>query len=421
MSEQYADKSPLDHTAPMWVRKGTALYRRTCVALFLAGFATFSLLYCVQPLLEEFATTYGVSAAESSLPLSLSMGALAVSIFLAGVLSASLGRRGMMFFAISGAALLNIAAAYVPGWSGLLWTRTIEGLVLGGVPAVAMAYIAEEVDPDGLGLTMGLYVGGTAAGGMFGRMLSGFLSGVFSWQIALIAVGVVGLLCAIGFMLLVPPSRNFTRVQGINLPHHLAAWHRHLTHPGLPFLFLIGGLILGGFVTFYNYADFYLAAPPFALSSAESSAIYAVFICGVFGSSFAGGLSDKYGRGPVLVLCLLTMMSGVSVTLLPALPWVVFGAALLTFGLFATHSVASSWVGGLAGDAKGHASSLYLLGYYMGASVLGPVGGWFWMTAGWPAVVALILGLYGVALTFGLIVQARCGRRPVKTVPQPCE
>ena len=45
-----------------------------------------------------------------------------------------------------------------------------------------MAYLAEEIHPKGLGLTMGLYVGGTAFGGMAGRVLSGIIAEYASWR-----------------------------------------------------------------------------------------------------------------------------------------------------------------------------------------------------------------------------------------------
>ena len=59
----------------------------------MAGFATFSLLYCVQPLLPAFAQDFRVSPAESSLALSLSTGFLAVAILGASAVSEVLGRR----------------------------------------------------------------------------------------------------------------------------------------------------------------------------------------------------------------------------------------------------------------------------------------------------------------------------------------
>ena len=43
--------------------------------------------------------------------------------------------------------------------------RLIQGLVIAGVPAVAMTYVSEEVDPHHVPRIMGLYVAGTAAAG----------------------------------------------------------------------------------------------------------------------------------------------------------------------------------------------------------------------------------------------------------------
>ena len=68
---------------PSAIQRGTPAYLRANLALFLAGFATFSLLYCVQPLLPAFAKTFGVSPAESSLALSLSTSLLAFAILVA--------------------------------------------------------------------------------------------------------------------------------------------------------------------------------------------------------------------------------------------------------------------------------------------------------------------------------------------------
>lgn len=131
---------------------------RIRLALFLAGFATFSLLYSVQPVLPEFARTFGVDAATASLPLSLATGALAIAIFCAGAVSENLGRRGLMFVSIALAAVLNLIAAFLPHWGALVAVRTLSGIALGGVPAVAMVYLAEELPASKLGAATGLYV-----------------------------------------------------------------------------------------------------------------------------------------------------------------------------------------------------------------------------------------------------------------------
>lgn len=195
---------------PSAIQRGTPAYLRANLALFLAGFATFSLLYCVQPLLPAFAKTFGVSPAESSLALSLSTSLLAFAILVAAIISSSVKRRLLMGTSMILASVLNIVAGLVPDWHTLLASRALTGLVLGGVPAVAMAYLAEEIDQRGLGMAMGLYVAGTGVGGLVGRVAAAGLSEYFDWHVAMLVLGTVNLLTAVGFIALLPTSRNFT-------------------------------------------------------------------------------------------------------------------------------------------------------------------------------------------------------------------
>src|ERR1700719_4798781 len=85
----------------------SAACRRISAAMFLAGFATFSLVYCVQPLLPAFARDFHIGPVESSLALSATTGALAAAILCAAPGSEVLGRRGVMFGSMCAAAILN--------------------------------------------------------------------------------------------------------------------------------------------------------------------------------------------------------------------------------------------------------------------------------------------------------------------------
>jgi len=390
---------------PDGVSRGSPEYRRISFALFLAGFSTFSLLYCVQPLLPEFAAEFQIGPAASSLALSLTTGCLALAIFCAGALSEGAGRRGLMFISMMLGALLNLAAAFAPSWSTLLVARALEGLVLGGVPAVAMAYLAEEIDHRSLGFAMGLYVGGTAFGGMIGRVGMSLLTDLYSWRVAMAAVGVIDLLAALGFLMLLPPSRRFVRKHGKGLGFHLAAWRGHLQHKGLPLLFLTAFLVMGVFVAIYNYATFRLTAAPYSLTQTQVGLIFSAYLAGMAASPAAGSLADRFGRAPVLIAGILTAAVGVGLTMAAPLPVIISGIILLTIGFFMTHSVASAWVGRMGSAARGHASSLYLLAYYLGSSVLGSVSGWFWEHGGWMAIVNFSLLL--LALTLAVAVYLR--------------
>ncbi|MEQ4575501.1 MAG: MFS transporter [Gammaproteobacteria bacterium] len=381
---------PVDAAAPALAR--------IRIALFLAGFATFSLLYSVQPLLPEFAREFGVDAATSSLPLSLATGALALAIFCAGAVSENLGRRGLMFVSIALAALLNLAAALLPHWGMLVAARTLSGIALGGVPAVAMVYLAEELPAERLGAATGLYVAGNAFGGMSGRIVMSVLTDHLGWRGALAALSVLDLLCAVAFVLLLPASRHFVRRHGINLRYHLRAWHGHLRDRHLPWLFSIPFLLMGAFVSVYNYAGFRLGGPEFGLSQSQIGLIFSAYVFGIVSSSVAGFASDRFGRGPVVLYGVLACIAGVLATLLHSLAGVIGGIVLLTIGFFIAHSAASAWVGRLGGANRSHAASLYLLAYYIGSSLIGSVSGWFWQHGGWGALVAFLSLLLALAL-----------------------
>ena len=389
---------------PAGIVSGTPEYLRASWALFLAGFSTFSLLYCVQPLLPTFAGHFHIGAATSALALSLTTGALALAIAAAGVFSQRVSRRNLMFASMVIAAVMNLAAAAAPEWSQLLTARLLEGLALGGVPAVAMAYLAEEMHPSHLGKAMGLYVGGTAFGGMAGRVGMGLVTEFASWRGAMGILGAIDLAAAIGFLVLLPPSRNFVIRRGFDLSHHRRIWAGHLRDTRLVRLFAIGFILTSVFVALFNFAGFRLAASPYHLGEAEISAIFLVYAFGICASSAAGGLADRFGRKGPLGVGLAVMAAGVATTLCAALPLIIAGITLVTIGFFIAHSVASSWIGRLAGPEKSQAAALYLLFYYLGSSTIGAAAGWFWEGAAWGGVAALTgaLALLGLGLALSM-------------------
>lgn len=344
-------------------------------------------------MLPAFATAFSLTPAESSLALSLTTGLLAFSIVIAGAYSQALGRRGLMFGSMMLATILNIVAGVAPDWHGLLAARALEGFVLGGVPAVAMAWLAEEIDPEHLGNTMGLYIAGTAFGAMMGRVGMGLLTEFTSWRVAMIALGALCLVASIGFFALLPRSRNFVARRGLAPAYHLAAWGTHLRNGGLVRLYGVGFLLTAIFVTLFNYATFRLSEAPYSLSQTQLSMIFLAFAFGIVSSSVAGNLVGRFGRRPLLIVGFALMLAGVLLTLAAPLAVIIVGMILVATGFFIGHAVASSSVGPLAGLSKGHAASLYLLFYYLGSSIVGSMGGWFWQHGGWTSIVLLTGGL----------------------------
>ncbi len=379
------------------VVRGSVTYRRINLALFAAGFCTFALLYCVQGILPLLADHFHVGAGESALVLSASTGCMAFSIAIMSVMSERFGRKSLMFWSMLFAALCNLGAALAPSWSILLVMRALEGFALGGVPAVAMAYLAEEIHASDLGFAMGLYVGGNAIGGMSARILVGILAEQYSWHLALVALSVVCLLLAVAFQWLLPASRHFKPQHGMGIVQHGRVFLMHLRAPALLRLFLVGFLIMGVFVSAYNLIGFRLIAAPYHLSATQTGFIFLSYIFGALASPWAGSLGDRYGRYPVLIAGLGLAALGIGLTSMQPLGLVVLGVVFLTVGFFMAHATASGWVGQLAQGFKGHASALYLLAYYLGSSVLSVIGGGCWDIGGWMAVAGFALLLLLIA------------------------
>ena len=376
--------------------RGTAAYRRATLALFCAGFATFALLYCVQPLLPLLAAHFSVSAAGSSLALSLTTLSLAVCLLVSGALAESWGRKPVMVAALGLASLLGIACALVDSWDHLLWLRALLGLALSGLPALAMAYVGEEFDPEALPAAMGLYIGGTALGGLLGRLLAGLLSDLGGWPLALAGIAGMGLLALVLFVWLLPPSRHFT-AQSLSLRGLLRNFATHLGNGELRRLFLLAFLLMGGFVALFNYVGFRLAAAPFNLSSSLIGLLFTVYLLGIVSAGWAGRLVPRLGARQVMQGGIAIMLLGVALCATPWLSAAVAGLAFFTLGFFAAHAVASGQVGQRANGAKAQASALYLCAYYLGSSVIGYAAGYIWEHAGWLPMLAVLAVLFVAA------------------------
>lgn len=378
------------------LRRGSAGYRRATLALFCAGFATFALLYCIQPLLPLLAKHYAVSAASSSLALSLTTLSLALCLLVSAALAESWGRKPVMAAALGLASLLGLACVLVESWQLLLFLRALLGLALSGLPALAMAYVSEEFDPDSLPAAMGLYIGGTALGGMLGRLLSGLLSDLGGWQLALGGIASLGLLALALFVWLLPASRHF-KAQALSPRGLLANFRMHLGNPILRALFLQGFLLMGGFVALFNYIGFRLAGAPFGLSSTSIGLLFVVYLAGIFSAGWAGRLVSRFGARRVLRGGVALMLLGVGLCATPWLVSIVVGLGVFTLGFFAAHAVASGQVGAHARSARAQASALYLCAYYLGSSVVGYGAGYVWDHAGWLQLMALLAALFVIA------------------------
>jgi MFS transporter, YNFM family, putative membrane transport protein len=389
------------------LRRGTRAYRRASLVIFVAGFLTFAMLYVVQGLLPDVSDDFSVSPAAASLTLSLTTLPLAVTVLVAAAWSEGRGRRPLLIGSLLAAALLTLAAAASPTFGCLLALRVLTGVVLAGFPAVAMAYVAEEFHPSGLGTAMGLYISGTGLGGMTGRLAGGLIAGAASWRVAMACAGLVCLVGALWVAVQLPRSRNFVVVPG-RMGARLSATWAPARDPVILLLAVAGFVLMGSLVSYFNYLQYRLAAAPFDLPETLVAFVFLIYLSGTVSANWMGRLADRRGHRGVMLLGLAIMAAGALVSLPDALPTVLLGSAAMVFGFFGAHSVASGFVGGWFRRQRAQASALYLFGYHSGSGLAGFLGGLFFGRFGWIGEVATVLAL----LTVGAVVVSRLPALP---------
>ncbi|MFF2699055.1 MFS transporter [Streptomyces cyaneofuscatus] len=387
-------------------------YRKMSFALFAAGVAAFALLYSTQALLPAISASYGVSAGQASWTVSAATGALALCVLPLSALSERFGRRQMMTASLTVAVLVGMLVPFAPSIGWLIALRAVQGAALAGLPASAMAYLAEEVRPKALIAAIGLFVAGNSIGGMSGRILTGWVAQAWGWRAALAAVGLLAVACAVAFHFLIPKARNFT--PGTLNPKALAKTvATHLGNPLLVRLYAIGALFMTVFGAVYTVIGFRLVEEPFSLPQGIVGSIFLVYLVGTVSSAAAGRLVARLGRRGALYLAVSTTAAGLLLSLSQSLAAVLLGLVLITAGFFAGHAVASSSVSRTATTGRAQASALYQSAYYLGSSAGGTLGAVAFHAGGWAATVALgllaVLGVVSITL-YGTRV-ARAERR----------
>jgi len=374
----------------IYIQRGTKEFTEVMLAFFSAGLATFTILYCVQSILPIFSKEFSISPAKSSLSLSISTLMMAIGMLFTGPLSDILGRKVIMTTSLLIAATLTILCATMNTWNNIIIIRGFTGLALSGVTAVAVSYLSEEIHPSALAFSIGLYISGNTIGGFSGRFISSFLTTYFSWNFSLMIIGFFSLISAISFLYFLPSSKNFKTYSTTpkNFFGNLLSQCQDKT---LLVLFAIGFILMGCFITLFNYVSYRFMLTPFFFNQISIGFLSAIYLVGVYTSPKAGILIENYGRKFILISALVLMILGVIITQWNILFLILLGLILFSAGFFAAHSVASSWISCYVKIAKGQASSLYLFFYYLGSSIFGTFGGYFWVLFGWMGISLFIV------------------------------
>lgn len=380
------------------ITTGTRDFWFATLALALGSFMIFANVHMTQPLLPQLAESFQLTPLQASWSLTATISMLGLSLLIYGPLSDALGRKSIMVISLLGAVATTLAISQVETYSGLLILRGLQGLFLGGLPAIAIAYLGDEFERKALVVAVGLYISANSLGGVTGRLVSGFVGEHYDWQTVFIVLGFSSFVLVLLFIWLLPASKQF-QAKAFRPRSVLSDIHDHLRNPWLLAAYVIGGLNMLVFLTQYSYITFVLAEAPYHLSTHALGMLFLTYLTGSLASAGSGRASVWFSQPTCMIIGILLLMLGSLLTLIGQLPMIISGFLINSFGFFLTHSTLSSWVSQHALKARASASSLYLVFYYLGASLgsfyLEP----FWQWAGWSGVVLASLLVFILTLS----------------------
>lgn len=327
-----------------------------------------STVYMTLPIMGVLSKNFLVPMDRISVAMSLIALMYAFSFVLYGSLSDKYGRRRFLLFGAISLSLITVGISFTANFSTFLLLTSIQGIAAGAIPSVAIPYMADITPKERIGRAMGIALGGTVAGTVMGRGLSGVIAQFLNWEAVYIIYG--GLLILMFILLMLLPNKDKCDKE-ISILTILKNTGSLMCNKRIFPLLLIGGGLFFSYLGTATFLTPYLSSPPFELGPALIGMLSLVGVVGIFISPIAGNFVSKYGSYKIMLTGIGTVIISIQImAYIPSVISVLIGTILLYAGVFICQPAVLSIVTTVV-DAKyrGSASSLYLLACMAGGSI----------------------------------------------------
>jgi predicted MFS family arabinose efflux permease len=190
---------------------------------------------------------------------------------------------------------------------------------------------------------------------------------------------------------LLEPERRFMRSDG--LVASLRQMARNLRDPRLLAFYAVGFGVLFNFMAVFTYVSFHLAAPPYLLTPSMLGAIFVTYLAGTATAPLVGRAVGRLGRRNFVLGLIAAWAMGALLLLAPSLAVIIAGLTLCAMCGMMCQAVSTSAVTATAQVGRSSAVGLYVTAFYVGGSAGASLPGLAWQSFGWPAAVAMTLGM----------------------------
>ena len=366
------------------------IFTPNLVTALIATVISFSTLYIPQPMLPLLAESFGVSAGEAGLLMTVAMLPLAIAPSVYGYFLQAIPAKLMLTVALALLALDQVCFYFADEFWHLIVLRLLQGLLLPAIFTALMTYCASMVPAQLVRRAMGFYIGVTILGGFSGRLMGGIFASSFDWRSAFVVMGLMQLL----------PLLLLTRVESdadINFarldPKSIS---RVLLNRNFRFMFLSLASVFFVFSGILNIVPFHLqnidaTATPFIISL-----LYLGYLVGAPVSFFSDSISQLLNdERKGLWLGLLIHGFGLLMLLFVAFKGLIVTMFFLAAGFFLIHALLSGLTNHLAQEHKGVVNGLYVSIYYFSGALGSWLPGYLFEGLGWNGMIIVFMLILG--------------------------
>ena len=294
-------------------------------------------------------------------------------------------------------AICSLACAVTDTMLMLIVTRFVQGLFIPCLTTCVAAYLSKMLPKERLNVMMGSYVSATVAGGLGGRLLGGFIHPVLHWRYAFVAASILVISATLAAWRFLPREER-----GSAGEEATQGFLALLGRTDLLRIFFVAFAAFFVFSSVFNYLPFYLAAPPFEVSTGLITLMYCSYLIGMVIGPVAGALSNRVGNGLIMAVGAVIFGMSIEATLIKSLPAVAISLGGICLGFFSIHAAAVGSLNRRLESSRGRANSLYVVSYYLGGFAGITTSGYAYGVFGWQAIRVLGIAMLLVPLGAGL-------------------
>ncbi len=346
----------------------------------------FAILYTTQPLLPLLAEQWGRPSADTALLTTATMIPLAFGPLLYGYVLEHVSTKHMLTAGFSVLTLAQFALSTGPGYPVFLLLRTIQGLMLPAIFTALMTYSSAAGGQAETRRNITIYIAATILGGYSGRVLSGLITDLHSWQMAFLFWSLAALTATwLTTRLASDPRLRLGRVRLAEI-RELA--RRPVYAEGLAGAFLLFFV----FAAMLNFLPFRMRDNDPDISQSAIALVYTGYLIGIVISLASLRLIHLFGsERRTLVAGSLVYLLGTAAFAFPGNHLAYPAMLIFAAGMFTLHSVLSAFLNHLETERKGLINGLYVSAYYGGGAMGSYLPGFIYQAAGWSAFIAFLL------------------------------